>query len=53
MGELQEYCSADHNWNLSTIDVFNYLKALLKGSAGCSVQGVALTEANYTAQLTF
>ena len=41
--------SVDHNPNLSTIDKFNYLKALLEGSTARSVQGLALTEANYAA----
>ena len=41
--------SVDHNPNLSTIDKFNYLKALLERSAAHSVQGLALTEANYAA----
>ena len=41
--------SVDHNPNLSTINKFNYLKALLEGNAARSVQGLALTEANYAA----
>ena len=36
----------DRNPNLSTIDKFNYLKALLEGSAARSVQGLSLTEAS-------
>ena len=56
-GDVMKFCSfwesfessVDHNPNLSTIDKFNYFKALLEGSAARSVQGLALTEANYTA----
>ena len=53
-GNVTKFCSfwerfestVDHNPSLSTIDKFNYLKALLKNSAAHSVQGLALTEAN-------
>ena len=56
-GDVTKFCSfwesfqssVDRNPNLSTIDKFSYLKALLEGSAARSVQGFALTEANYTA----
>ena len=56
-GDFTKFCSfwesfqssVDRNPNLSTIDKFSYLKALLEGSAARSVQGLALTEANYTA----
>ena len=56
-GDVTKFCffwesfesSVDRNPNLSTIDKFNYLKALLEGSAARSVQGLALTEANYAA----
>ena len=56
-GDVTKFCSfwesfessVDHNPNLSTIEKFNYLKALLEGSAAHSIQGLALTEANYTA----
>ena len=56
-GDVTKFCSfwesfessVDCNPNLSTIDKFNYFKALLEGSAAHSVQGLALTEANYAA----
>ena len=56
-GDVMKFCSfwesfdssVDRNPNLSTIDKFNYLKALLEGSAARTVQGLALTEANYAA----
>ena len=56
-GNVTKFCSfwesfgssVDCNPNLSPIDKFNYLKALLEGSAALSVQGLALTEANYAA----
>lgn len=41
----------DRNPTLSTIDKFNYLKALLEGNAARSVQGLSLTEANYVAAI--
>jgi len=41
--------SVDSNPILSTIDKFNYLRALLEGNAAQSIQGLALTETNYKA----
>ena len=38
----------DKNPSLSAIDKFNYLNALLKGSAARSIQNLSLSEANYT-----
>ena len=43
--------TVDCNPSLSTIDKFNYLKALLENSAARSVQGLSLTEANYPAAI--
>ena len=43
--------SLDSNTGLSTIHKFNYLKALLEGSAARSIQGLALTESNYAAAI--
>ena len=40
--------TVDKNPSLSTVDKFNYLNALLKGSAARSTQGLSLSEANYT-----
>lgn len=37
----------DKNPSLSAVDKFNYLKALLEGSAARSIQGLSLSEANY------
>jgi len=33
------------------IDKFNYLKGLVEGPAGSTIQGLTLSEANYTAAL--
>ena len=41
--------TVDKNPSLSTVDKFNYLNALLEGSAARSIQGLSLSEANYTA----
>ena len=43
--------SVDLNPNLSTIDKFNYLKALLEGSPARAIQGLALTKNNYAAAI--
>ena len=43
--------TVDCNPSLSTIDIFNYLKALLENSAACLVQGLSVTEANYPAAI--
>ena len=44
--------SAIHcNDELSAIDKFNYLKALLEGPAAQAIQGLTLSEANYTAAI--
>ena len=40
--------AVDKNPSLSAIDKFNYLNALLKGSAARSIQNLSLSEANYT-----
>ena len=46
------YKSAIHqNPELSPIDTFNYLRALLDGPAANAVQGLNLTDANYTAAI--
>ena len=39
----------DKNPSLSAVDKFNYLNALLEGSAARSIQGLSLSEVNYTA----
>ena len=41
--------AVDKNPSLSVVDKFNYLNALLKGSAARSIQGLSLSEVNYTA----
>ena len=43
--------AVNNNLNLSPIDKFNYLNALLEGSAACSIQGLMLLEANYVAAI--
>ena len=43
--------SVDKNSNLSAVDKFNYLNALLEGSAARSIQGLSLSEVNYTAAI--
>ena len=44
--------SAIHcNNELSAIDKFNYLKALLEGPAAQAIQGLTLSKANYTAAI--
>ena len=56
-GEITKFCAfwdsfesaVDKNPNLSTVDKFNYLNALLEGSAAQSIQGLPLSEVNYTA----
>ena len=46
--------SAIHkNPDLSLIDKFNYLRALLDGPAATTIQGLSLSEANYTAAVEF
>ena len=43
--------SVHQNTGLSAIDKFNYLCALLEGTAARSIQGLALTEGNYSAAI--
>jgi len=43
--------AVDKNPNLSAVDKFNYLNALLEGSAARSIQGLSLSEVNYTAAI--
>ena len=43
--------SIHQNTGLSVIDKFNYLRALLEGSAVRAIQGPALTEGNYSAAI--
>ena len=43
--------AVDKNPSLSAVDIFNYLNALLEGSAARSIQGLSLSEANYTAAM--
>ena len=43
--------SVHQNTGLSAIDKFNYLRALLEGTAARSIQGLALTEGNYSAAI--
>ena len=44
--------SAIHKNNtLSAVDRFNYLHALLEGPAAKSIQGLALSDANYAAAI--
>ena len=58
-GDVTKFCSfwesfessVHQNPGLSTIDKFNYLRALLDGAAAHSVQGLALTEGNYGAAI--
>ena len=51
-GFWDRYESAIHNnQSLSEVDKFNYLHALLEGSAARSIQGLALTETNYRAAI--
>ena len=60
-GDVTKFCSfwesfessVDRNPNLSTIDKFNYLKALLEGSAAHSVQGWLLQKPSMLQPLTF
>ena len=42
----------DENSDLSLIDKFNYLWSLLEGSAAKSIQGLPLTESNYSSAKT-
>ena len=37
------------NADLSTVDKFNYLHALLEGQAARAIQGLTLSESNYQA----
>ena len=49
-GFWDRFESAVHNNpSLSTVDKFTYLHALLEGTAARSIQGLALTDANYSA----
>ena len=49
-GFWDRFESAVHNNpSLSTVDKFTYLHALLEGPAARSIQGLALTDANYSA----
>ena len=41
--------AVDKNPSLSAVDKFNYLNALLEGTAAQSIQGLSLSDANYTA----
>ena len=41
--------AVDKNPSLSAVDKFNYLNALLEGSAARSIQGLSLSKVNYTA----
>ena len=43
--------SVHENTGVSAIDKFNYLRALLEGTAARSIQGFALTEGNYSAAI--
>ena len=43
--------AVDNNEDLSPIDKFNYLQALVEGPAAKCIQGLSLSEANYTAAL--
>ena len=43
--------AVNKNSNLSAIDKFNYLKALLEGPAASAIQGLSLSESNYGATL--
>ena len=56
-GEVTRFCSFWDSYNsaihsnsdISAIDKFNYLRALLEGPAARSIQGLALSSANYEA----
>ena len=41
--------AVDKNPSLSAVEKLNYLNALLEGSAARNIQGLSLSEANYTA----
>ena len=43
--------AVNQNPSLSAIDKFNYLQSLLDGPAAAAIQGLILSEANYTAAL--
>ena len=43
--------AVNKNPTLSDIDKLNYLKALLKGQAASTIQGLSLSESNYGAAL--
>lgn len=48
----ESFTSAVHlNLDLSVIDKFDYLKGLLEGPAASAIQGLTLSETNYTAAL--
>jgi len=55
-GEITKFCvfwdsfesAVDKNPNLSAVNKFNYLNVLLEGNAAQSIQGLSLSEVNYT-----